>query len=122
MKRKTRTITVNNKKYVWWNSLINDTTSLVLSPEGDKTSTVSVDFTDKCINSEFNMSVVLKKDGTEKTVKIFEPAIAGLVLPYLQEQGTFTPRKHIVIDGSELLSQMGYEVVGIKKGLNSGKS
>ena len=117
MKRKTCTITVNDKKYIWWNSLINDTTSLILSPEGDKTSTISVDFADKCINSEFNMSVVLKKDGTEKTVKIFEPAMAGLVLPYLQEQGTFTPRKHIVIDGFELLSQMGYEVVGVKKGL-----
>lgn len=116
MKRKTRTITVNDKKYIWWNSLINDTTSLILSPEGDKTSTVSVDFTDKCINGEFNMSVVLKKDGAEKTVKIFEPAMAGLVLPYLQEQGTFMPRKHIVIGCFELLSQMGYEVVGIEKG------
>lgn len=117
MKRKTRTITVNDKKYIWWNSFINYTTSLFLSPEGDKTSTISVDFTDKCSSGEFNMSVVLKKDGAEKTVKIVEPAMSGLVLPYLQEQGTFTTRKHIVIDGFELLEKMGYEVVGIKKGL-----
>ena len=116
MKRKTRTITVNNKKYVWWWNVYYDATSLFLSPEGDKTSTISVDFTDKCSNGEFNMSVVVRKDGTEKTVKIVEPAMAGLVLPYLHE--TFTPRKYIVIDGSELLEKMGYEVVGIKKGLS----
>ena len=121
MKRWTRTITVNDKKYVWWCRIDTNDTHLVLSPEGDKTSTISVDFTDKCSDGEFNMSVVLKKDGTEKTIKIFEPAMAGLVLPYLQEQGTFTPRKHIVIDGFELLSQIGYEIVGVKKGLNGGK-
>lgn len=115
MKRKTRAITVNDKKYVWWNGFINYTTSLFLSPEGDKTSTISVDFTDKCNDGEFNMSVVVRKNGTEKTVKIIEPAMSGLILPYLQEQGTFTPRKHIVIDGFELLEKMGYEVVGIKK-------
>ncbi len=117
MKRKTRTITVNGKKYIWWWNVYYYTTSLFLSPEGDKTSTISVDFTDKCINGEFNMSVVLKKDGTEKNVKIVEPAMAGLILPYLQEQRAFTTRKHIVIDGFELLEKMDYEVVGIKKGL-----
>ncbi len=117
MKRKTRTITVNNKKYVWWWDIINYTTSLFLSPEGDKTSTISVDFTDKCINGQFNMSVIVRKDGTEKAVKIVEPAMAGLILPYLQEQGIFKTRKHIVMDGLELLEKMGYEVNEIKKGL-----
>ncbi len=117
MKLKTRTITVNGKKYVWWWDIINYTTSLFLSPEGDKTSTVSVDFTDECKNGEFNMSVVLKKNGAERTVKIVEPAMSGLVLPYLQEQETFIPRKNIVINGVELLEKMGYEVVEIKKGL-----
>ncbi|MDE6780901.1 MAG: hypothetical protein K2J40_05520, partial [Ruminococcus sp.] len=94
------------------------TTSLFLSPEGDKTSTVSVDFTDNCISGEFNMGVIVRKDGTEKCVKIVEPAMVGLVLPYLQEQGTFIPRKNIVIDGIELLEKMGYEIIGIKKGLS----
>lgn len=117
MKRKTRTITVNGKKYVWWWDIINYTTSLFLSPKGDKTSTVSVDFTDKCISGEFNMGVIVRKDGTEKTVKIVEPAMSGLILPYLQEHRSFKTRKHIVTDGFELLEKMGYEVTEIKKGL-----
>lgn len=117
MKRWTRTITVNDKKYIWWCRIDTNDTNLVLSPDGDKTSTISVDFTDKCSDGEFNMSVVLKKDGAEKTIKIVEPAMAGLILPYLQEQETFTTRKHIILDGFELLEKMGYEVVGIKKGL-----
>ncbi|MDE5584250.1 MAG: hypothetical protein K2J08_11175 [Ruminococcus sp.] len=117
MKRRTRTITVNGRKYVWWNSFINYTTSLFLSPEGDKTSTISVDFTDELVSGQFNMGVIVRKGETEKSVKIVEPAMAGLVLPYLQEQEIFRPRKHIVMDGCELLEKMGYEVVGIKKGL-----
>ncbi|MCM1507537.1 MAG: hypothetical protein NC177_10455 [Ruminococcus flavefaciens] len=116
MKRKTRTVTVNGKRYVWWNGFINYTTSLFLSPEGDKTSTISVDFTDKCSDNEWNMSVVIKKDGTERTVKIVEPAMSGLLLPYLQEQETFILRKNIVMDGIELLKKMGYEVIEIEKG------
>lgn len=117
MKRKKRTVTVNGKRYVWWNGFINDTTSLFLSPEGDKTSTISVNFTDELHSGQFNMSVVIKKDGTERTVKIVEPAISGLLLPYLQEQGTFVPRKNIILDGVELLKQMGYEVIKTEKGL-----
>lgn len=117
MKRKTRTITVNGKRYIWWWGVYYDSTELYLSPEGDKTTVIRVDFTDKCISGEFNMGVILRKDGTEKCVKIVEPAMSGLVLPYLQEQGTFIPRKNIVMDGVELLEKMGYEVIGIKKGL-----
>ena len=117
MKRKTRTITVNSKKYVWWWKVYYDSTELYLSPVGDKTSVIRVDFTEKSINGQFNMCVVIRKDGTEKTVKIIEPAMSGLLLPYIQEQAMFIPRKNIFIDGSDLLSQMGYEVIGIKKGL-----
>ncbi|MDE6425184.1 MAG: hypothetical protein K2K89_03480 [Ruminococcus sp.] len=123
MKRKTRTITVNNKRYVWWWGVYYDSTELYLSPEGDKTSVIRVDFIDKCINNpydigwQFNMSVIIRKDGTEKTVKIIEPAMSGLLLPYLQEQAMFITRKNIFIDGCDLLRKMGYEVIGIKKGL-----
>ena len=121
MKRKTRTITVNNKRYVWWWGVYYDTTELYLSPEGDKTSVIRVDFTDKCINcqfdigSQFNIGVIVRKDGTEKTVKIIEPAMSGLLLPYLQEQEMFITRKNIFIDGCDLLGKMGYEVIVIKK-------
>ncbi|MDE6672908.1 MAG: hypothetical protein K2K16_12055 [Ruminococcus sp.] len=117
MKRKTRTITVNGKKYVWWWGVYYDSTELYLSPEDDKTSVIRVDFTDKNISGQFNMSVIIRKDGTEKTVKIIEPAMSGLLLPYLQEQEMFITRKNIFIDGCDLLRKMGYEVIGIKKGL-----
>lgn len=117
MKRKTRTITVNGKKYVWWWGVYYDSTELYLSPEGDKTSIIRVDFTDKCIYGDFNMCVTVRKDGTEKTIKIIEPAMSGLLLPYIQEQAMFIPRKNIFIDGCDLLRKMGYEVIGIKKGL-----
>ena len=117
MKRKTRTITVNGKKYVWWWKVYYDSTELYLSPEGDKTSVIRVDFTEKSINGQFNMGVVIRKDGTEKTVKIVEPAMSGLLLPYIQEHDMFISRKNIFINGSDLLGQMGYEVIGIKKGL-----
>ena len=118
MKRKTRTITVNGKKYVWWWRVYYDSTELYLSPVGDKTSVIRVDFTDKCINGQFNMGVIISKDDTEKTVKIIEPALSGLILPYIQEQSMFIPHKNIFIDGSDLLRKRGYEVIGIKKGLS----
>ncbi|MDE5619023.1 MAG: hypothetical protein K2I80_00655 [Ruminococcus sp.] len=119
MKRKTRTITVNDRKYVWWYEIGDSTAVLFLSPKNDKTSTVKIIFKDSsCITeNQFVLSVIIKKDNAEKCVTVVEPAMAGFVLPYLQEQGTFTPRKHIVIDGLELLEKMGYAVVGIKEGL-----
>lgn len=117
MERKTRTVTVDNKRYVWWWGVGNYTTSLFLSPEEDKTSTISVDFTDKCIDGEFNLAVTIRKGDTEKDVTILEPAMSGLLLPYIQEQGIFVTRKNIVMNGVELLEKMGYEVIGIKKGL-----
>lgn len=117
MKRKTRTITVNGKKYVWWWGSINYTTSLFLSPEGDKTTVISVDFTDKCVNAEFNLAVTIRKDGIQKDITILNPAMSGLLLPYIQEHEIFVPHKQIYIDGREILSEMGYEVIGIKKGL-----
>ena len=118
MKRKTRTITINSKKYVGWWGLINYTTSLFLSPEGDKTTVIRVDFTDKCVNDEFNLAVTIRKDDVEKTVTILNPAMSGLLLPYIQEHEIFVPRKQIFIDGRELLEKMGYEIISFKKGLD----
>ena len=116
MKRWTRTITVNDKKYVWWCRIDTNDTHLVLSPEGDKTSTISVSFAKENGYGGYTESVVIAKNDTERCVKIVEPAMAGLVLPYLQEQETFTTRKHIILNGFELLEQMGYEVTGTKVG------
>lgn len=123
MKRKTRTITINNKKYVWWHGIGVSRTVLKLSPENDKTSTVEIIFEDNSSEEfnhpvflfEFISGIITEKDGVERCVKILEPAMAGLVLPYLQEQGTFMTRKHITLNGFELLSKLGYEVTEIEK-------
>ena len=116
MKRKTRTITINNKKYIWWCRIDTNDTQLVLSPKRDKTSTISVSFAKENGYGGYTESVVIKKNDAERCVKIVEPAMAGLVLPYLQEQESFVTRKHMTIDVFELLSQMGYEVIETKEG------
>lgn len=116
MKRWTRTITVNDKKYIWWCRIDTNDTQLVLSPERDKTSTISVSFAEENGYGNYTESVVIKKNGAERCVKIVEPAMAGLVLPYLQEQETFITRKHLIVNGFELLSKMGYEVTETKEG------
>ena len=97
---------------------MNYTTSLFLSPENEKTTVISVDFTDKCTDAEFNLAVTIKKDDIEKTVNILNPAMSGLLLPYIQEHEIFVPHKQIIIDGREMLEKMGYEIISFEKGLD----
>ena len=44
MKRKTRTITVNNQQYVWWYKFSENAVVIIISPIHDKTSRVTVEF------------------------------------------------------------------------------
>ena len=44
MKRKVRNIVVDNKKYVYWYRVGEDSTQIIVSPEGDKTIRVSYEF------------------------------------------------------------------------------
>ena len=89
MKRKTRTITVNNKQYVWWYELGSETT-INLSPINDKTSIISIYFPLNAIDKQvytdfdvFNETVVMNKGDEEYHIKIISPKMAALILSNL---------------------------------------
>ena len=66
-------------------------------------------------------SVTLVESSTnpdEYYFTIIEPKMAGFLLTYFTEQNDlFETRKSITLNGYDLLSQMGYRVVEVKKGL-----
>lgn len=63
MKRKVRTITVNQQKFVWWYSIGEHETVVKLSPLADKTSVINVVFGDieESLYGEYNESVVISR-------------------------------------------------------------
>ena len=87
--------------------------------------------------SQYNESLLMASDGEECCIKIMEPRMAGLLITYLTEQnclcaeackeghsraahvpsgGYFATRRSIRLNGYELLSQMGYQVLEVHKG------
>lgn len=141
MKRKVRTISVNNQKFVWWYGISEHVTTVNISPFHDKTSVISINFPDisMCFNwgecnesnivslqrqdipqmylGNYNENVVISKDDTQDCVKIVEPKMAGLLISYFIEKDLFVTRKTTVLNGYDVLSQMGYQIVEVKKGL-----
>jgi len=139
VKRKVRTITVNGQKFVWWYSICEHETTVHLSPLEDKTSVISVVFADieDSLYGQYNERVVISWEvsydlqyamilwnesitmymgGTECCVAIVAPKMAGLLLTYFTKQDYFKTRKSITLNGYNLLSQMGYRIVEVKKG------
>lgn len=115
MKRKNRTIIVGSRQYIWQYEL-GSCTILKFSPISDKTSTVSVEF--YCKNKyadSFPECITMNKNGKEYHIKTISPRMARLILFYLSDK--FITRKNIKYDGCELLSQMGFTIIGIKDGL-----
>lgn len=50
--------------------------------------------------------------------KIVAPKMAGLLLSYIVAgNDLFVMRKTIILNGYEILSQMGYQIVEVKKGI-----
>ena len=131
MKRKVRTISVNQQKFVWWYTIDNYITKVYLSPFEDKTSKVIVVFPDviPSLYGQYNESIVvsygndnesivISKEKTECCIKIVAPKMAGFLLDYFTKQkNMFVTRKSIVLNGYDLFSQMGYHIIEIKKGL-----
>ena len=125
MKRKTRTITVNNKQYVWWYELGSETT-INLSPINDKTSIISIYFPLNAIENHydkpysdfdvFNETVVMNKDDEEYNIKIISPKMAALILSNLSFH-EFTTRKHIFYNGFELLSKWNFTISEVVVGV-----
>lgn len=124
MKRKTRTITVNNQQYIWWYDFGEKCAIIYFSPINDKTSKITVEFrfeykskydeNDSFIDI-FPEYVIIKKDDKEYYIKTIAPKMASLLLSYLS-YNAFISRKNITYDGLELLSKMGYTISEIKEG------
>ena len=138
MKRKVRTISLNNQKFVWWYGISEYVTTVNISPFHDKTSIISIKFPDinTCFDSgaynestiislgwqmylgTYNESVVISKDDTQYCVKIVEPKMVGLLLSYfIARNDLFVTRKTNVLNGYDVLLRMGYQVVEVKKGV-----
>lgn len=93
-----------------------------LSPFADKTSVINVVFGDieESLYGQYNESVVLVKSWTnpEYQFTIIEPKMAALLLTYFTERNDmFETRKNITLNGYDLLAQMGYQILEVKKGM-----
>lgn len=117
MKRKTRIITVNDEKFVWWYK-IGNVTEVKFSPIDDKTSTITVAFPcDSKFNEEFVISICMTKEDEKRCIKVIEPQMAGLLLSYISEHHMFITRCNTILNGFDLLSKMGYSICEVKRGL-----
>lgn len=127
MKRKTRTITVNDSKYVWWYSLGAGLAEINLSPINDKTSVITVNFlcdnmeiTDKCEKfigiGKYPEYVTIQKDDSVCDIKTIAPAMAAFMISHLKSDD-FVTRKHITYSGFDLLEEWGFSVNKITDGI-----
>ena len=121
MKRKVRTISLNNQKFAWWYNISEHVTIVKISPLHDKTSIIRIKFPDIVCSDywgTYNESVVISKDDTQYCVKIVEPKMAGLLLSYfIARNDLFVTRKTIELNGYDVLLQMGYQIVKVKNGV-----
>lgn len=123
MKRKTRTITVNSGKYVWWYNLGAGLAEINLSPIGDKTSVITVNFlcNDTEIADECEKYIGIGKYPEYVTIqqsdiKTISPAMAAFILSHLNTDD-FVKRKHLTYSGFDLLSEWGFTVSKITDGI-----
>ena len=124
MEKKTRKITIDGNKYVWWHKIRAGLCMVTVSPFEDKTSMIHVEFKDtKCdcdygYGFTFPLYVELEKDGEQSRFKLIEPGMATLLATCLSQKGLFQTRKEITLQGYELLVDMGYAIVGIENGVD----
>lgn len=126
MRRKTRTITVNNQQYVWWNRFNENGVGVVISPIHDKTSTVTVEFPRKLHDQTCNEKQIstgnfpeyisIKKNNKESCIKTIEPKMVSLLLTQLSNSA-FKHRQNNVYNGLDLIAEMGYTITKIKNGM-----
>lgn len=127
MKRKTRTITVNDRKYVWWYSLGAGLAEINLSPIDDKTSVITVKFL--CNSTEipdesakyigigkYPEYITVRKDENVCDIKTISPAMAAFMISHLQSDD-FVKRKNITYSGADLLMKWGFSVDKITDGI-----
>ncbi|MDE5763916.1 MAG: hypothetical protein K2I00_03015 [Ruminococcus sp.] len=127
MKRKTRTITVNDNKYVWWYRVGAGLAEINLSPVNDKTSVITVNFL--CDNAEITDKyekyigigkypeyITVQKDYSLCDIKTVSPKMAAFILSHLKSDD-FVARKYISYNGFDLLEEWGFVVNKITDGI-----
>lgn len=122
MKKSRRTITVDGNKYVWWYKIGAGLSVVIISPFRDKTTRARIEFQDTERNCDygycftFPLYVVLEKNGERYGLKLIEPGMAALLAMYLSHRELFKARKEIILQGYELLADMGYNIIRIENG------
>ena len=105
---------MNDEKFIWW-CRGGSGTEVRLSPADDKTSIITVAF--PCdYDEEFVIGIRMTRGDEECCIKVLEPQMAGLLAAYLSEHKMFIPRRNTMINGYDLLSEMGYSICEVKKG------
>ncbi len=124
MKKNRRKITVDGNKYVWWYRIGAGLCVVTISPFGDKTSRIRIEFKDaECdcdygYGFKFPLYVELEKDRKRCHLKLIEPGMAALLTMYLSKKKLFKTRKEITLHGYKLLVDMGYNIIRIENGVD----
>ncbi len=120
MKKKYRVITINENKFVWWYGVSAGMSALTISPFEDKTSRAVIEFRDSGHNYKYDiifpLYFELEKDGERRGLKTIEPGMAALLAMYLSQMEMFKTRKQLILNGYELLADMGYNIIRIENG------
>ena len=124
MKRKTRTITVNNNQYIWWCKFYDKKSAIVISPIQDKTSTITVEFMSAShfLNNDdihsignYPEYIVMRKGDNIFRIKTIEPKMVNLMLNQLTDS-IFRSRQNFIFNGLDLIVSMGYTIIKIEMG------
>ena len=124
MKKNRRTITVDGNRYVWWYGVGAGLCVVAISPFEDKTSKICIEFQDTECDCDygycftFPLYVELEKDREQRRLKLIQSGMAALLTMYLSQRERFKTRKEITLDGYELLTDMGYNIIGIENGVD----
>lgn len=120
MKKKVRPIVVSDRRYVWWYQ-IRDGLSVIVSPAGDQTAVVSIEFPCKCDSEELPQAaagmmpeqILLQKNNEKAAFAILSPAFVSMVIGHLTPEA-FVTRKTQTCQGLDLLREMGYQIEEIR--------
>ncbi len=120
MKKKFRVITINENKFVWWYGVSAGMSALTISPFEDKTSRAVIEFRNSGHKYKYDiifpLYFELEKDGERRGLKTIEPGMAALLAMYLSQMEMFKTRKQIILNGYDLLADMGYNIIRIENG------
>ena len=102
MKKNRRKITVDGNKYVWWYRIGAGLCVVTISPFGDKTSRIRIEFKDaECdcdygYGFKFPLYVELEKDRKRCHLKLIEPGMAALLTMYLSKKNCLKHEKKLL--------------------------